>query len=130
MNYKNRGTQQELIQISRRSELGSVVVDKMSKSHSRVTKDISKIFSADSIDDSGEEPRCILIEGAPGIGKSVLAKEIAFRWARGELLKDFALVILVHLRDPQLFTMKSVTELLQLYTSSRVAVEVYHYLEE
>ena len=45
----------------------------------------------------------VLIEGAPGIGKSTLAKEICRRWATNPTadnhLKQFSLVILVQLRN-------------------------------
>ena len=47
----------------------------------------------------------VLVEGAPGIGKSTLAKEICRRWATNPTtdnhLKQFSLVILVQLRDIQ-----------------------------
>ena len=47
----------------------------------------------------------VLVEGAPGIGKSTLAKEICQRWATNPIadnhLKQFSLVILVQLRDLQ-----------------------------
>ena len=56
----------------------------------------------------------ILVEGAPGIGKSVLLKEISYRWAKKQLLLKFELVILVCLRDPSLQQIKSIEDLLQL----------------
>jgi len=130
IHYTGGRTQQELVEMSERFEQGAAAIDKLASTHFQVTKDISKIFSVDPTDDSTAlPPQCILIEGAPGIGKTVLAKEIVFRWANGELLQDCKLVILVHLRDPQLHTMTSVKELLQLYTSERVATVVNSYLE-
>ena len=62
-----------------------------------------------------EETSLILIEGAPGIGKSVLLKEIAYRWAKKELLQKYELLLLVPLRDPSLQQVKSVDDLLQLF---------------
>ncbi|XP_065898088.1 protein NLRC5-like isoform X2 [Dysidea avara] len=133
IHYSCGRTQQELFEISERFEQGAAAIDKLASSHFQVTKDISKIFSADPTDHSAVRsslpPQCILIEGAPGIGKTVLAKEIVFQWASGKLLQNCKLVLLVHLRDPQLHTMTSVKELLQVYTSERVASDVNDYLE-
>ena len=56
-----------------------------------------------------------MIEGAPGIGKSVLLKEISYRWANKQLLQNFELVLLVFLGDPSLQRIQSVDDLLQLF---------------
>ena len=64
-------------------------------------KHISDIFTKIKTKDGFKQPELILIEGAPGIGKTTLAKEIVFRWAIGDMLKDKKLVILVFLRDPK-----------------------------
>jgi len=45
--------------------------------------------------EQSEDPQSILIKGAPGIGKSMLLKEIAYRWGKKELLQTFELVLLV-----------------------------------
>ena len=42
----------------------------------------------------------ILIEGAPGSGKSTLTVHICQRWGKGEIFQQFTVVILVQLRDP------------------------------
>ena len=76
---------------------------------SRVTKQIKEIL------ESSKENAFILIEGAPGIGKSVLLKEISYRWAKQELLQKFELVLLVCLRDPYLQQINTVDDLLQLF---------------
>ena len=41
----------------------------------------------------------VLIEGAPGIGKTVLSKEIASQWAANKMLNSIKLLLLVFLRN-------------------------------
>ena len=78
-----------------------------------------------------EETSLILIEGAPGIGKSLLLKEIAYRWAKKELLQKSKLVLLVPFRDPSLQQVKSVGNLLQLfYKGDDNATEIVHACSE
>ena len=79
---------------------------------SKATKEIKEILAPL---EKSKESTLILIEGAPGIGKSVLLKEISYRWAKKELLQKFELVLLIYLRDPSLQQVQSVDDLLQLF---------------
>ena len=79
---------------------------------SRATKEIEVIL-APLVE--SKETSFILIEGAPGIGKSMLLKEVAYRWGKQQLLQIYELVLLVCLRDPSLKQVKSVDDLLQLF---------------
>ena len=135
IHYKNKLTKQKLIEISKHYNVGIGELMASPPSQSKVTKDINEIFKADPADQTeddrqSEPPKLILIEGAPGIGKTILAKEIAYLWADNKLLIECKMVILVYLRDPRVHTMKSVEELLQLYTTKEVATEVNSYLEK
>ena len=116
IHYKSTRTQQEVIEISKRCKEGASHVDKPTSSslHSNDTTDIKKLFIPEA---STKPPKHILIEGAPGIGKTVLSKEIAYQWANGELLQEHNLVFLMFLRDPRLHKVKSVKEILELFTS-------------
>ena len=76
----------------------------------KVTQDISEILAP--LEDN-DTPQFILIQGAPGIGKSFLLEEIAYRWGNGQLLQGFKLLLLVCLRDPFIKELKSISELLQ-----------------
>ena len=40
---------------------------------------------------------CVLVEGAPGIGKSTLAWEVCHKWEELESVKQYELVVLVRL---------------------------------
>ena len=85
----------------------------------RVTKNIANIFAADPTDlteistSSTNTPKRILIEGTPGIGKTVLAKEIAYCWANKEILTKIKIVFLLYLRDPQLQEIKYTMQLIE-----------------
>ena len=78
----------------------------------RLTKNIKEVLA--SLEES-EQPFFVLIEGAPGIGKTVLLKEIAFKWGKKQLLQNFELVLLICLRDPSLQQIESVDDLLRLF---------------
>ena len=80
--------------------------------NSRATKEIEEILAPL---EKGKESAFVLIEGAPGIGKIVLLKEIAYKWGNKELLQNFKLVLLVHLRDPSLQQIITIDDLLQLF---------------
>ena len=75
-----------------------------------MTKDITEIFTYSE----NNEPHFILIEGVPGIGKTVLAKEICYQWANEQILQKFKLVFPLLLQDPALKKMSKITHLLQL----------------
>lgn len=55
-------------------------------------------------------------EGTPGIGKWILMKRIDNIWAKGEVLVQYELLLLVCLRDP---TLSSAEELLQCFCEYR-----------
>ena len=76
------------------------------------SKDIKDIFAPSG---DGHEPHSILIEGAPGIGKTVLSKEISVQWANGQLLKSTKLLFLIILRDPLAQKIVSLKDLVKYY---------------
>ena len=79
---------------------------------SKVTKKLTEILAPL---EQSKDPQFILIEGAPGIGKSILLKEIAYRWSNKQLLETFKLVLLVCLRDPRVQQATLIKDLLQLF---------------
>ena len=89
---------------------------------STVTKELTEILAPL---EQSKQPQFILIEGGPGIGKSILLKEIAYRWGNKQLLKMFKLVLLVPLRDPTVQQVVSVSDLLQYFCEgNRRATEI------
>ena len=81
-------------------QFGNIFPFMHSQSINRVSE-ISNIFESFYSEDGTKiDPRLILIDGAPGMGKTTLCKEIAYRWASGDLLTDSKLVFLLFLRDP------------------------------
>ena len=59
-----------------------------------------------------EGRKMILVEGAPGAGKSSLSFDICKKWSEGELFQQYKAVILVRLRDPQVQKAKRMSDLL------------------
>ena len=56
--------------------------------------------------------KVILLEGAPGCGKSTLSVYICQQWEKGQLFNQFQLVILIRLRYPAMQNAKSLADLL------------------
>ena len=44
-------------------------------------------------------PLKMLIDGAPGVGKTTLSRNVSQKWAKGEILQEYWLVLLLHLRE-------------------------------
>ena len=69
---------------------------------------LCEIFEKDS-----SQHKKILIEGAPGSGKTTITWHICKQWGLGEMFNDlFDVVVLVQLRDPAVHSAQSLVELL------------------
>ena len=90
----------------------------LSTTTSKTTKDLQEVFSQLEQPSDGQHQRSILVEGSPGVGKSVLLKHIAYLWAQGELLTNTDFLFLLHLRDPSVQQMHSLNVLVHHF---------YHY---
>ena len=107
IHHKGQQTKKEVLAIA---ILHNYVNFDLSKIHTideyfkqcKCTKNISDIFAEVTYADGiPERPGIILIEGVPGIGKTVLSNEILFQWANGNLLSDKKFVFLIYLRDTE-----------------------------
>ena len=77
----------------------------------------------------GKKQHCVLVEGAPGVGKTTLSWEICKRWAEGNLFMQFSLILLLRLRDETVQNAKTVKDLI-LYRVERRLEAIVHYLED
>ena len=71
--------------------------------------------------------KVILIEGAPGSGKTTLCLHIREKWSNGELFQQYALLILIQLRDPSVQNAKTIADLIpgkNRAERNRIAAEI------
>ena len=59
----------------------------------------------------GEKQHCVLVEGAPGVGKTTLSWEICKRWSEGNLFKQYSLILLLRLRDESVQSAQTLKDL-------------------
>ena len=125
IHHKGKRVNTEVISVTQ--EL--VTEGNLSRSHplngniSYYSKDISELFPTNLI-----SSYFLLIEGAPGIGKTVLCKEIAYQWAEKKLLKFKKLVFLLFLQDPTIKQLMSLESLIQyFFESTKIASDLSEY---
>ena len=75
--------------------------------------------------------RKILVEGGAGTGKTTLCTLASEDWADGKLFQQFELLLLLPLRQKQVASAGSVSDLLKLlHSSEKIRDTVAHYLED
>jgi len=87
--------------------------------HGNTMKNISELLASSATDE--HSAKILLIEGAPGIGKTILSKEIAYQWASNNLLQYKRLLFLVYLRNVNLSKVVSVEKFVQHVLQSETA---------
>ena len=89
---------------------------------SKVTKEVAEMLA---LLETSDDPQFVLIKGAPGIGKTLLLREISYRWGKHEIPQKFKLVLLLCLRDPAVQQMSFINDLFRLFCKrDRRATEI------
>ena len=57
------------------------------------------------------EVKCVMVEGAPGVGKSTFAWELCRRWDEIEAMRKYSVVVLLRLREKRVQEAKTVADL-------------------
>ena len=59
--------------------------------------------------------RCILVEGAPGVGKSTFAWKVVRKWGKGKILQQYQVMLLLRLREKRVRSVKTEEDLFKLF---------------
>ena len=77
----------------------------------------------------GEPAQLVLVEGAPGIGKSTFAWEACRKWGAGEILQQYKLMVLLRLREKRVQRAKNIVELFHYTRSADIKQKVVEEIE-
>ena len=66
------------------------------------------------------KPRLVLMEGAPGIGKSTLAWELCRKWEELSCMQQYSLVVLLRLREEEVQNIGNISQLFCQYESKHL----------
>ncbi len=122
------------VTLSKTTYINLAVIDKISSNNSEVSEmdaftkttlhwDIDdiienkrkvKLEEVGKLED-GTLAKRILVQGAPGVGKTTMALEICRRWKEGNLLAGYSLVVLLRMRDTRMQRANGVEDLLFHY---------------
>ena len=83
----------------------------------RMCKDLIKKFPVTQL----------LIEGAPGIGKSIFAQEVCQKWGQHQLFNEYLLVVLLKFRDKRVQEAKTISDLFY-HPNSKLQSKIVDYL--
>ena len=78
---------------------------------------------------TGDSRRIVLIEGAPGSGKTTLSAYIFHEWGNGNLFQEYKAMIPLSLRDPVVYNANSIYELLSVRSDLISSANVFKICE-
>ena len=115
VHHRGRRTETEVLDFAQKFKIpaGITVEDPDFSSIDHKIASINELFAP--FDGTILYPYMILIEGAPGTGKTNLSKEIAFQWANKKVLSNRSLMFLLFMRDPQVKNLIDVQSLVKYF---------------
>ena len=85
---------------------------------------IRKAISTEQILEAENTLKLVLVEGAPGIGKSTFAWELCRKWEEFSCMQQYSLVILLRLREEEVQKIASINQLFFSCDGETIAREV------
>ncbi|XP_065918394.1 NACHT, LRR and PYD domains-containing protein 12-like isoform X2 [Dysidea avara] len=111
VHHEGRCTESEVIRTAEEMALSKMATDK--QYYNKAIRDINSLFA--QFDGTTPAPYIILIEGAPGIGKTILSKEISLQWADKRVLRNKKILFLLFMRDPQVKQIRDIPSLVKYF---------------
>ena len=79
----------------------------------------------------GKKQQCVLVEGAPGVGKTTLVWEVCKRWGEGKLFQQYSLVMLLRLRDAAVQRAQTIKDFVcYMYDVQKRQEDIAQYIED
>ena len=113
IHHLKRREEKEILGVASIMRSGLMYESKDDPKKSHEISDIFKPFQSE--DGYATDPKLILINGAPGMGKTTLCKEIAYQWANRKLLIDTKVVFLLFLRDPAVHKIQDLKDFIHYF---------------
>ena len=101
------------VQTMTESDKNEMIMDRLHGHVDSIQKKKTKLnFSNVCKCEDGSVAHSVLVEGAPGVGKTTFAFELCKQWARGEILQEWGVVVIIKLRDQRTRTALTINDLL------------------
>ena len=95
------------------SDKNDMIMDRLHGHVDAIQKRKTKLnFSNVCMCENGDVARSVLVEGAPGVGKTTFAFELCKQWARGKILQEWGVVVIIKLRDRSTRTAQTINDIL------------------
>ena len=109
------------------TSIGTMTHEHDSSAYGKITENISDIFAPFD----ASYPYTILVEGAAGIGKTTLCKEITLQWANKVILQNKDMLFLLSMHDPKIGKIVNVELLVKhVFQSEILADKIIDWLIE